>query len=155
MSIKSEGFDDFFVIGNEKHKLLLKNLDVVINDWVEDACITELWINEIILAFEASGYRIVEDYELACHQKFGNTKETKLIWKDNSEMENRLPTKKELFEIRATTMRESETKWIYESPDGGKTIYRRSFGDHDTPREKIDRSQIPRVYDKTKESILR
>ena len=27
--------------------------------------------------------------------------------------------------------------WIYESPDNGKTIYRRPFGDYDTPREKV------------------
>ena len=27
--------------------------------------------------------------------------------------------------------------WIYESPDKGVTVYRRPFGDHDTPREKI------------------
>lgn len=24
-----------------------------------------------------------------------------------------------------------ETTWIYETPDGGKTVYRRPFGDHD------------------------
>tara|TARA_Y100000593_G_scaffold86140_1_gene164321 strand:+ start:309 stop:791 length:483 start_codon:yes stop_codon:yes gene_type:complete len=29
-------------------------------------------------------------------------------------------------------------KYIYESPDGGKTVYRREFGDYDTPREKIN-----------------
>jgi len=28
--------------------------------------------------------------------------------------------------------------WIYESPDGGKTVYRRKFGDYDN-REKVIR----------------
>ena len=28
-------------------------------------------------------------------------------------------------------------KWIYESPDNGKTVYRRPFGDYNTPREKV------------------
>ena len=115
MKIKSEGFDNFFVVVDKKQELLLKNLDVVINECTDAGCITELWAIDIILAFEASGYRIV----------------------------------------KATAMQESEIKWIYESPDGGKTIYRRPFGEHDTPREKIDRSQIPRIYDKTRESILR
>ena len=36
-------------------------------------------------------------------------------------------------------------KWIYESPDGGKTIYRRKFGDYDSPREQVidNRSSEP------------
>ena len=29
-----------------------------------------------------------------------------------------------------------EKRWIYESPDGGKTIYRRKFGNYDE-RERI------------------
>jgi len=28
--------------------------------------------------------------------------------------------------------------WIYESPDGGKTIYQRRRGDYDTPRELVE-----------------
>lgn len=28
-------------------------------------------------------------------------------------------------------------KYIYESPDNGKTVYRRPFGEYDTPRELI------------------
>jgi len=31
--------------------------------------------------------------------------------------------------------RSMTTKWIYESPDGGKTIYRRPFGKHDQDRQ--------------------
>jgi len=27
--------------------------------------------------------------------------------------------------------------YIYESPDNGKTIFRREFGDYETPREKM------------------
>tara|TARA_Y100000310_G_C20520742_1_gene733551 strand:- start:579 stop:863 length:285 start_codon:yes stop_codon:yes gene_type:complete len=30
-----------------------------------------------------------------------------------------------------------DDKWIYESPDKGKTIYRRKFGDYNSKREKI------------------
>jgi len=32
---------------------------------------------------------------------------------------------------------QKETKYIYESPDKGKTVYRRKFGDYDSPRELI------------------
>ena len=32
---------------------------------------------------------------------------------------------------------EDGQKYIYESPDGGKTIYRRKLGDNETPREKM------------------
>jgi len=32
---------------------------------------------------------------------------------------------------------EESPKYIYESPDGGKTVYRRRFLDYDTPRELI------------------
>ena len=28
--------------------------------------------------------------------------------------------------------------WIYESPDGGNTLYRRELGDYDTPRVEVD-----------------
>ena len=37
---------------------------------------------------------------------------------------------------------EQET-YIYESPDGGETIYRRGFNDHDTPREQLDKDGNP------------
>tara|TARA_B110000444_G_scaffold218130_1_gene217498 strand:- start:185 stop:652 length:468 start_codon:yes stop_codon:yes gene_type:complete len=33
--------------------------------------------------------------------------------------------------------KQKETKYIYESPDKGKTVYRRKFGDYDSPRELI------------------
>ena len=36
-----------------------------------------------------------------------------------------------------------EQKYIYESPDGGETIYRRKFGDYDTPREQLDSDGNP------------
>jgi len=32
--------------------------------------------------------------------------------------------------------------WIYESPDKGATVYRRPFGDQDTPREKIKEAGV-------------
>jgi hypothetical protein len=32
---------------------------------------------------------------------------------------------------------ENHDRYIYESPDGGKTLYRRKFGDYDSPREKV------------------
>ena len=32
---------------------------------------------------------------------------------------------------------QKETRYIYESPDKGKTIYRRKMGDYDSPRELI------------------
>ena len=41
--------------------------------------------------------------------------------------------------------------WIYESPDNGKTVFRRPFGDYDAPREKV----VTQSYDKNRESILR
>ena len=34
-------------------------------------------------------------------------------------------------------MEEFDDVYIYESPDGGKTLYRRKAGDYDTPREQI------------------
>lgn len=119
--MKSNGFDDLFVIGNEKHKLLLENLDIVLNDYREAACITNIWANDIILAFEASGYRIIKDYF---------QKKPYLL---NSEED---PNNK---------------KWIYESPDNGKTVFRRPFGDPDAKREQIK----PIQFDKTQESIIR
>ncbi len=33
-------------------------------------------------------------------------------------------------------------KYIYESPDNGKTVYRRPFGDYDTPRELIKGEKV-------------
>tara|TARA_R100000008_G_C3507907_1_gene127240 strand:- start:258 stop:623 length:366 start_codon:yes stop_codon:yes gene_type:complete len=33
--------------------------------------------------------------------------------------------------------------YIYESPDNGKTLYRREFGDYDTPREPVDKDGNP------------
>ena len=36
-----------------------------------------------------------------------------------------------------------ETKYIYESPDGGKTLYRREFGDYDSPRVQVDKDGNP------------
>jgi len=33
--------------------------------------------------------------------------------------------------------KQKEIKYIYESPDKGKTVYRRKFGDYDSPRELI------------------
>ena len=33
--------------------------------------------------------------------------------------------------------------YIYESPDKGKTVYRREFGDYDTPREQVDSDGNP------------
>ena len=34
-------------------------------------------------------------------------------------------------------------KYIYESPDGGKTLYRRELGDYDTPRVQVDENKKP------------
>jgi len=39
--------------------------------------------------------------------------------------------------IRQKSWEQKETKYIYESPDKGKTVYRRKFGDYDSPRELI------------------
>ena len=39
--------------------------------------------------------------------------------------------------------------YIYESPDGGATIYRREFGDYDTPREEVGvKGKIKKNMDK-------
>ena len=37
----------------------------------------------------------------------------------------------DLKEKLMTLFPDEETKWIYESPDGGETLYRRKFGDYD------------------------
>ena len=40
--------------------------------------------------------------------------------------------------IRSYFLNEDNKKtYIYESPDGGETIYRRKFGDYETPRELV------------------
>jgi hypothetical protein len=31
-----------------------------------------------------------------------------------------------------------KTRYVYESPDGGNTIYRREFGDYNSPRELVE-----------------
>ena len=36
-----------------------------------------------------------------------------------------------------------EPKYVYESPDKGKTVYRREFGDYDTPRVQVDNDGNP------------
>jgi len=146
MPIKSEGFEDLLVVGNKEHDLLLKNLSIVIADCKVAACITELWANDIILAFEASGYRIVKD-ESVSHCKIRSHLITQFCNLDDKWPQD---TNTEFASVE-----DENAKWIYESPDKGRTIYRRPFGDHDTPREQIDRSQIPRIYDKTQESIIR
>ena len=33
----------------------------------------------------------------------------------------------------------NKTTYIYESPDGGKTVYRRKFGDHSGNKEKMNK----------------
>ena len=60
--MKSPGFDGLFLIGNPKHKLLLENLDIIIQDCGTASCITNIWACDIILAFEASGYKIIKDH---------------------------------------------------------------------------------------------
>ena len=38
---------------------------------------------------------------------------------------------------------EDDTEWIYESPDGGETVYRRKFNDHENGRELVkEKSQM-------------
>lgn len=60
LDMKSD-FPNLFVLGNPKYKLLVENMDIVINDLREAGCITEIWINDLIYAFEASGYKVVRD----------------------------------------------------------------------------------------------
>ena len=36
-----------------------------------------------------------------------------------------------------------ENCYIYESPDGGETLYRRKINDYDTPKEKLDKDGNP------------
>ena len=36
-------------------------------------------------------------------------------------------------------------KWIYESPDGGKTVYRRQFGSQSAQRELVSRQPGPHI----------
>ena len=43
----------------------------------------------------------------------------------------------------------SENEWIYESPDGGKTIYKRPFGDY-TPENKIKLTKEQWEHEKSK-----
>ena len=71
-------------------------------------------------------------------------KDSKFMWVD-SQWEKFMLEQKELksriveLEIENTDLKEKlmtlfpdeETKWIYESPDGGETLYRRKFGDYD------------------------
>ena len=38
---------------------------------------------------------------------------------------------------------DNDKTWIYESPDGGKTLYRRELGDYDTPRVQVDENKKP------------
>ena len=38
---------------------------------------------------------------------------------------------------------EHNKTYVYESPDKGKTVYRRELGDYDTPREQVDKDGIP------------
>jgi len=145
MKIKSEGFEDLFVVGNEKHKLLLKNLRETI-EILNLMQIDELWASGIILAFEASGYRIVKDDALF-FRHYNSVLPIRTQCPDSCPDRT---VAEHLFRIRAATMQESETKWIYESPDNGKTVFRRPFGNYETPRELVTPS-----YDKTKESIIR
>ena len=35
-------------------------------------------------------------------------------------------------------LKDNKKRYIYESPDGGNTIYRREFGDYDNPRELME-----------------
>ena len=44
--------------------------------------------------------------------------------------------------IRQKSWEQKETKYIYESPDKGKTVYRRKFGDYDSPRELISTNEF-------------
>ena len=43
----------------------------------------------------------------------------------------------DIRQAEGVSMNIDSEKWIYESPDGGKTIYRRPFGNYNYPREQI------------------
>ena len=58
--------------------------------------------------------------------------------------EENVPLSKENFDIETSLKDDNyegpkylNRKWIYESPDGGKTIYRREEGNYDRKKEKI------------------
>ncbi len=162
MKIQSEGFETLMVLTEEKHQLLLNNLDFIIQDCIKAACIKEIWVNDIILAFEASGYRIVRDDTFSkvrmsivakkqdifdvkqngcnCYRCVGHRTKKPI-----------LASPEELFNMRADAMRESETKWIFESPDGGETVSRRPFGEYDTPQEQVK----SKPFDKSQETLIR
>ncbi len=124
------------VVYGKEHQILVKNLNKVVKDL--DISIDASWIRPITLAFEASGYMVIKD-------RFQN----KCVTKD-------MPFTINLGGGKKTTL--NDEKWIYESPDNGKTVFRRPFGNPDAKREQIDVKNIPGrsvEFDKTNESILR
>tara|TARA_R110000824_G_scaffold134841_1_gene297851 strand:+ start:167 stop:499 length:333 start_codon:yes stop_codon:yes gene_type:complete len=66
-------------------------------------------------------------------------KELKSIINAIEDMVKKYPNNMELGKyVRRFIMNLEENKtYIYESPDGGKTVYRREFGDYETPRELV------------------
>lgn len=51
----------------------------------------------------------------------------------------------ELYEMEEE-LEEELPSWVYESPDGGKTIYRRKMGSPVSSREEISKEQIPSYF---------
>jgi hypothetical protein len=68
---------------------------------------------------------------------------------ENSKLKNIIKTIKTMVHDKPNDMQlgekirsyflngDNKKAYIYESPDGGETIYRRKFGDYDTPRELV------------------
>lgn len=170
MKIKNEGFEDLSVIGLGKHDLLLGNLGVVREDCA--GFIANVWANDIILAFKASGYRVVRDASLplgrivagngfvplkrsqcpdSCPDDTIGEEKGENITPNACSCKTYNNSSECLFEMRCEATQGSDTKWIYESPDNGKTVFRRPFGDYESKRELVRTS----TYDKTTESIIR
>ena len=139
---------DWLEIGSEKYKSLRDNIRTVINNCTEYHYTTGIWVCDIILAFKASGYRIVKDESLIRTQYPDSCTDTH---RDPDHPEDDYLDLADRLDLVLNAEYESETKWIYESPDKGKTIFRRPFRDYDTKREQIK----PILFDKARESILR
>ena len=62
---------------------------------------------------------------------------------------NHLSCELELEDEGCSTQRliPKKKSYMYESPDGGNTIYRREFGDYNTPREKITKEDWQKDVD--------
>ena len=119
----------------EKNWSQKKHEDKVFNDYVED-------IDEQAYAQgRGSSHRVVDDAGVDIETgKYVGDSGVKQLFEDAGDGHMlKVDEEKERMKLVEEIIEGQEGKWIYESPDGGKTVFRRPFSNYDPKyKEEID-----------------